>query len=123
MRDSRADLNKMYAHVDALMARYSSMSLKDATQHYFDDNVVDSLVVTTLDSPAYEERDVWSSCVKTVGYDRRSNDLNVVFHNGGQYAYRGVPEDVYKDFIDTASYGQFLNREIKHRYPCAKISC
>lgn len=62
-----------------------------------------------------------STSLKSVGYDAERHVLEVVFVNGGIYAYSGVPESVYQDLIDVAaaggSVGKFFAANIRPKYP------
>lgn len=64
---------------------------------------------------------VSSSNLQSVGYDRDSSILEVKFHNGHVYQYRGVPSLVYASLMNASSKGQFFNGHIRDRYPYRKI--
>ncbi|SFH02096.1 KTSC domain-containing protein [Pedobacter insulae] len=55
-------------------------------------------------------------------YDHAKMLLYVVFISGDVYAYKEVPEKVYKDFKAAISKGTFLNRKIKKCYEAVKIN-
>lgn len=58
-----------------------------------------------------------SSAIRRVTYNPKTQKMNVKFvGTGKQYTYVGVPEDVYDDFIDASSAGQFFNDNIKDDY-------
>lgn len=63
-----------------------------------------------------------SSVVANIKYDLTEQKLVVVFVSGEVYAYKNVPEKVYKDFKSATSKGTFLNRKIKKFYSMEKIS-
>lgn len=55
-------------------------------------------------------------------YDVATNDLTIIFSNGGQYKYSGVVEADYKAFETTDSQGKALNTVIKgKKYPFTKL--
>jgi hypothetical protein len=63
-------------------------------------------------------RSVYSSMVSEVGYDTATQELLITWAKGGKTsAYEGVPEDVAEACSRAPSVGQFVNSEIKDRYP------
>lgn len=62
-----------------------------------------------------------SSNVNTIGFDMETSTLQVVFHNGYAYNYNNVPYNVYHDFINSSSKGQFVHIYLKDRFPCIRI--
>lgn len=65
---------------------------------------------------------VKSSNVVAVGYDEKSKILEVEFKSGGVYGYRTVEKPVYESLIKAESIGRFFLREIKGKYPYAKLN-
>jgi hypothetical protein len=65
-----------------------------------------------------ERERVDSSSLSSVGYDPRSETLEVEFRNGGVYRYLEVPEDAWRMLQSAESKGSYLNTHIKpaHRY-------
>jgi hypothetical protein len=51
----------------------------------------------------------------------RDGSLTVVFKNGGQYAYFGVPMLVFKEFNDAYSKGKYFAKNIKGAFEVQKI--
>lgn len=64
---------------------------------------------------------VRSSNIRSVGYDPITRVLEVEFHSGGIYQYRGVPASVYQGLMSAASKGGFFADFIKDRYPTLRI--
>ncbi len=62
-----------------------------------------------------------SSVVTSINYDLAKQILYVSFVSGDVYAYKDVPEKVYKDFKASISKGTFLNRMIKRFFKAEKI--
>lgn len=124
MEDRVRDLNKLYAHVDALISRYPSMSVEDATRLYLDEfkEPTPEHLTAQLDAPDYEERMVDSSCIKTVGYDRRAKSLMINWTPAGKYGYLHVPENEYHELLDASSVGAFVNRNIKGQYQSVRLN-
>jgi len=65
---------------------------------------------------------VTSSNIKSIGYDELSSVLEVEFTSGDIYQYLDVPIYLYEQFLQTSSYGQFLNENIRYQYRYTKIS-
>lgn len=63
---------------------------------------------------------VSSSNISSIGYDLDSRTLEVTFHNGGTYAYSGVPQSEYDALMSASSHGKYLNSNIKPRYAATK---
>jgi hypothetical protein len=56
---------------------------------------------------------VTSSCVASIGYDRRMHELYVEFIDSGTYAYWPVEEPVWQAFLAADSKGTFVNEVLK----------
>lgn len=65
---------------------------------------------------------VSSSNIRSIGYDHASSILEVEFTSGDVYQYFDVPENLYQQFLNTSSYGQFLNDIIRYNYRYQKVS-
>jgi len=57
-----------------------------------------------------------SSLVEEVAYDSESQELLVYFRSGSGYVYNDVPANVFHDFRDSFSKGQFYNNWVKRKY-------
>lgn len=53
-------------------------------------------------------------------YDTTTNELTLIFNNGGQYKYTGVPNTDYMRFEIADSQGSVMNTHIK-KYPFTKL--
>ncbi|AFK66619.1 hypothetical protein COPG_00023 [Colwellia phage 9A] len=62
-----------------------------------------------------------SGNLSKVGYNKEHQYVVVHFSYGGIYMYKGVPEDVYKAFIEAESVGKFLSANIKNVYEFEKV--
>jgi hypothetical protein len=60
---------------------------------------------------------VKSSNVSAIGHDPASNELTVVFANGGSYIYSGISADHHAALMAAPSLGSHLHKVIK---PAAK---
>ena len=65
---------------------------------------------------------VVSSNVKAIGYDDRTQTLEVEFLNGRVYQYYGVQEHLHSQFMAASSKGQFLHTYIKDQYPYSRVA-
>lgn len=54
-----------------------------------------------------------SSVIESIGYDRLSSRLTVVFRDGHVYDFHLVPAHVYEEFLRSASKGGFFNQQPK----------
>lgn len=50
---------------------------------------------------------VSSSAIRAIGYDGYT--LVVVFHNSGRYDHPGVPESVFRGFLNSGPKGAYYN--------------
>lgn len=57
-----------------------------------------------------------SSALLGVDYNPETKALTVYFRDGKNYTHPGVPESVYKQFLNAPSKGTFYNRYIKGIY-------
>ena len=62
-----------------------------------------------------DKRVVSSSTVKSIGYDRQTETLEIEFGSGRVYQYYGVPADLHERIMQAPSKGQFFNTHIKDR--------
>lgn len=56
---------------------------------------------------------VSSSNIASIGYDSRTQTLEVEFHNGSVYQYHGVPSSIYQGLMGAPSHGSYLDAYIK----------
>ena len=64
---------------------------------------------------------VTSSAVRAVRYHSERGELDVRFEDGKEYRYAGVPRSKFRHLLKSDSIGQFVNWEIKPRYPVSEI--
>ena len=64
---------------------------------------------------------VKSRNLRSVGYDRSTQTLEVEFNSGGIYQYFHVSENVYTGLMDASSHGRYFNHFIKNRYPTRRV--
>jgi hypothetical protein len=61
-----------------------------------------------------------SSNIASVGWE--NGTLEVEFHDGGVYQYSGVPEAVYRAFLNAHSKGSYFHDNIRDRYPYREVA-
>jgi len=64
---------------------------------------------------------VSSSNIRSIGYDSKSQTLEIEFHSGSIYQYFDVPESIYNALMSASSHGSFFHRHIKGRFRWTKI--
>ena len=67
-------------------------------------------------------KNVSSSNIKSVGYDKNTKVLEVEFHNSGLYHYKDVPENTADELVNATSVGKFFNMRVKNAFKCKKGS-
>ena len=64
---------------------------------------------------------VVSSNILSVGYDERTQTLEVEFIRGTVYQYYGVPDNIHQELMNAPSKGQFFNTYIRDMYPYSRV--
>lgn len=64
---------------------------------------------------------VRSSNMRSVGYDRETETLEVEFQSGDIYRYFHVPERVHEGLIRASSKGSYFHDNIRERYRFRKV--
>lgn len=62
---------------------------------------------------------VQSSMISEINHDGKL--LKVTFNNGSEYAYEGVPVNIYEDFSKAESKGKYFHENINYRYNYSRI--
>ena len=62
---------------------------------------------------------VQSSMISEINYGEKR--LTVVFNNGSEYVYEGVPVNIYEDFSKAESKGKYFHENINYRYKYSRI--
>ena len=68
-----------------------------------------------------ERKRVNSSKIRAVGYDPKSQMLEVEFSDGKMLAYRGVSPEVHRQFMAAPSPTSFFEDKIDESYPSNRI--
>jgi hypothetical protein len=61
-----------------------------------------------------------SSSLRSIGYDRETETLEVEFHSGGIYRYNGVPFDTWWAFRQSESKGKFFQERVRDHFTTAR---
>ncbi len=64
---------------------------------------------------------VSSSTVRSIGYDRQTETLEIEFGSGRVYQYYGVPDRLHVEIMQAPSKGQFFNTYIRDQYPYSRV--
>lgn len=59
--------------------------------------------------------------VRSIGYDTKTQTLEVEFLSGRVYRYHGVPTYVHDRMMEAPSKGRFLNMHIRDSYPYSRV--
>jgi hypothetical protein len=68
-----------------------------------------------------ERKRVNSSKVRTVGYDPKSQTLEVEFSDGRLLLYRGVSQEVHRQFMAAPSATSFFEDKIDENYSSRRL--
>jgi lysyl-tRNA synthetase class 2 len=63
-----------------------------------------------------QRRGVESTTMRSVGYDRTEQILEVEFQSGAIYQYLDVPPTIYTGLLDAESKGQYFNSQVRDAY-------
>ena len=64
---------------------------------------------------------VRSSVIAGIGYTASDKTLEVQFHNGRVYQYKGVPPEQHAALMAAESIGRYFNENIRDRYPAKEL--
>lgn len=62
-----------------------------------------------------------SSTMRSVGYDKQTMTMEVVFVNETVYQYFDVPEQVFEGLLVAPSAGAYLNSNIRNVYRYSRL--
>jgi hypothetical protein len=63
-----------------------------------------------------------SSNITSIGYNPKTQILEIEFHSGGVYRYYSVPNSEYQALMNASSHGKYFDQNIKKTYQYSKIS-
>lgn len=59
---------------------------------------------------------VESDVIHAIGYDPEIDLLEIIFNRGQIYQYRGVPAQVYREFMAADSKGRYFSENIRDEF-------
>ena len=68
-----------------------------------------------------ERKNVSSSALSSVGYDRSNQVLEIEFKSGGIYQYYDVPAEVFEGLMSASSHGEYFYKYVENIYYHRKI--
>ena len=63
-----------------------------------------------------------STCVQALRFEIEDEELIVHFVKGQVYSYDSLPQEVYQEFKDSSSRGEYFNANIRNNYSYSRIS-
>lgn len=63
---------------------------------------------------------VRSTNIRSVGYDKKTEQLEIEFHQGKVYLYFDVPEYIYHSLVSAGSKGSYFAENIKDSFAFRK---
>jgi hypothetical protein len=78
-------------------------------------------MIDYLDELEVPRKFVTSTNIKSVGYHQPSEGLVIEFMKGNVYLYSNVPEDTYRNLMNSISVGQYFNIMIKNKFDTEKL--
>ena len=67
------------------------------------------------------KRVVSSSTIVSIGYDPKTETLEIEFGSGRVYQYYDVPANLHDEIMQAPSKGQYFNTYIKDRYSFSRV--
>lgn len=64
---------------------------------------------------------VSSSNLYSVGYEQKSETLEIEFRGGGVYQYYNVPRNIFDHLMNAGSKGKFFHVYIRYGYPYTRV--
>jgi hypothetical protein len=62
-----------------------------------------------------------SQSLRSIGYDKRTEMLEVEFKTGSVYRYASVPMEVWSEFLQAKSKGQFFQARVRDHFPTTRL--
>lgn len=69
-----------------------------------------------------DRQSVSSSNLSSVGYDKRTETLEIQFQNGSVFQYHDVPPEIHGQLINARSVGGFFQNNIRNIFEHSKQS-
>jgi hypothetical protein len=62
-----------------------------------------------------------SESLRSIGYDKRAQMLEVEFKTGSVYRYSSVPIEVWSEFLQATSKGQFFQVRVRDHFRTTRL--
>lgn len=82
-----------------------------------DSDVLSTLALHGIEPEEKRWHEVDSSCIEAICFDRSQSFLYIRFHSQSVYQYRNFNFDMFQDFLDASSKGQFFHTYIREQFP------
>ncbi len=69
-----------------------------------------------------QRRAVEATTMRSVGYQAKSQVLEIEFQSGAIYQYLDVPAAVYEELLESESKGRYFNGEIRDSYAFVPVN-
>ena len=73
------------------------------------------------DNETMLRKPVDSTTMRSIGYQAKSEILEIEFDSGTVYQYLGVPAAVHQQLLRAESKGRYFNSEIRDVYPYVQV--
>jgi hypothetical protein len=71
--------------------------------------------------PVMERKRISSSKIRGVGYDPKSQELEIEFNDGRVMAYSGVSSEIHRQLMASPSPGSFFEDKIEEDYTGRRV--
>jgi len=72
-------------------------------------------------SGGIERKPVFSSSIKSIGYESSSETLAIEFTSEAVYEFSGIPPAMYERLMQAESKGRFFGTEISRKFPYRRL--
>lgn len=69
-----------------------------------------------------ERKNIESSNINSIGYDKERSTLEIEFASGSLFQYYDVPESIYREISNSPSTGLYFHKNIKNKYKYSHLS-
>ncbi|MFC4552569.1 MULTISPECIES: KTSC domain-containing protein [Halorussus] len=88
---------------------------------FYDDRIVGYVPYDELRYVAETRVPVTSSSVRSIGYDRDDETLEIEFQSGGVYRYFDVAQETYEEFVGARSHGGYFHENLRGKYDYRRV--
>ena len=88
---------------------------------YYDERIVGYVPYEGLNYVTETRTPVASTSVRSVGYDREDEVLELAFQSGGVYRYFDVSQETYEELLHARSQGGYFHENVRGQYDYRRI--